>query len=142
MTIVIDGAIKRGLGAASSIIKLQLKHFESEYPPIARVHGGTINVQLVRPLRVNTPSFTSEPIRWHPNPNAPPERFSFLEILFECPSGAPRRDAWIYIPHNSPHHPNLFIAEVLAEKIEGVQPDMACRIHINHPHHQSKVIIV
>jgi hypothetical protein len=139
MTIVINGTIKRGLGAASTTVKLQLEQLARVYPPIARVHAGTINVQLERPLRVNNPSFTSEPIRWHPHAL---ERFSFLEIEFECPSGAPRREAWIYIPHNSPHRPNLFIAEVLAEKIEGVQPDMACRILINHPHHQSEVIIV
>ena len=54
MTIVIDGTIKRGLDAASDTVRLQLRHFESVYPPIAGVHAATINVPLERPLTRHT----------------------------------------------------------------------------------------
>ena len=81
------------------------------------------------------------PIKWRPE--AAPEKFGILEIKFECPLGSEPRQAWIYLPQNSPHRHNLFGIEIIAEDLKGSAPEGAhCRIHIEKGLKQSSVTII
>jgi hypothetical protein len=136
MSFTIDGTIVPGIGFAHVRLQNIWSWLISQYSPIVRCHRGTINVQLNRPLRVNNPHHTTLPA---PGDG---ERFSFLTINFECPIATSPREAWILIPHNSPHRPNLFQVELLAEFIQDAGQGVPCRLHISDQHTTSEVLIV
>lgn len=137
MSLTIDGRIVPGIGAARGRLQTLWGWLTSQYPPITACHpGGTINVQLDQPLRVNHPHHTTQPApRDH-------ERFSFLAINLECPVATNPRPAWILMPDHSPHRSNLFHVELLAEFIQEVGNGLPCRLHIADPHTTSEVLIV
>jgi hypothetical protein len=125
--LVMRGKVARGLGAATSTIAQQMPYVAPLFPEIKDCHLASINVLLEQGLRVFRPDFVTEPIPWAGGSG---EVFSFLRIGLEIPIGSEPRQAWIYIPHGSPHYYNPFTAEVIAPWIEGVTNDMACQIHI------------
>ena len=145
MTTVIEGTIIQGLGAARTTVRLQMPHLVRQFPQVRGCYEATINLQLDCPLRVNNPDHTTGLIRWYPqaSPEWAGKKFSFLGIKFECPLGEPNRDAWIYIPHDSPHRLNLFLAEIMTLPMDQtyLTPGTRCRIHVDKST-SSEVLIV
>jgi hypothetical protein len=144
MSTTIEATIVRGLGSATQTLQLQKPLLMTQFPEIADCHPATINLQLDRPLRVNNPDHTTEPIAWFPSQPEHFEKFSFLRIGFECPLGEPTRDAWIYIPHNSPHYADLFTVEIITARMDAahVKAGTRCRVHIDGDVKSSEVLIV
>jgi hypothetical protein len=144
MGTTLEATIVGGLGAASATLSLQMPHLIRQFSKIANCHHATINVQLDLPLRVNNPDYTTQPIAWHSSRPQYFEKFSFLQIGFECPIGEVMRDAWVYVAHNSPHYTNLFIAEILTTRMDEahVKVGMRCRVHISKDIRTSEVLII
>ncbi len=140
---ILNGTTVKGLGAATQTVALQMEHFRRWFPEVAECQPGTINVQLEEALRVQNPDFTTEKIPWHPSHRrGDGERFSFLRVGFEIPTGEGPVPAWIYIPHGSPHRYNLFQIEIMAHPIERVRYGMPCRIHIEKEHRNYPLVVV
>ena len=72
----------------------------------------------------------------------PGEMFGFLEITIEFPIRSEPRQAWIYIPHDSPHRNNRFHVEVLSVEIKGIAYGSRCRINLPRGNAQADCIVV
>jgi CTP-dependent riboflavin kinase len=145
MSLTINGTIVQGLGGAAGSLSLQWQQLCADFPEIQRCGRphGTINVQLDLPLRINNPHHTTPPIKWNTYySNAPAEIFSFLRFKFECPLGAAIHEAWIYIPHSSPHRSDLFQVEVIAKFIPMAKQGERCCLRISDQHTISEVMII
>src|SRR5260370_12618519 len=135
MFVVIDATVIRGFGVASKNIMLQKTHWVWQFPDIKNIHAGSINVQLDKPLHILSYDYTTLPTPWwdvdesHPGRWAV-EKFSFLKINFEYPTGGPVHSAWFFNCHNSAYanDPNRF--EIISERIDGVFSGQRCKIHI------------
>jgi hypothetical protein len=137
--LVMRGKVIRGCGAAISTIAAQMPYFVPLFPEIKDCHLASINVLLEQGLRVFNPDYETPPIPWAGQPG---EIFSFHRIKIEIPIGSEPQQAWIYIPHGSPHYFHPFIVEVIAQRIGGVTYDMACQIHIPKVRAQCSLFIV
>ena len=136
----IDGTVAQGLQAAGAqTLPRQKDHFEHVIPAMKNFcHWATINVRLQRPILVITPDHQTQ-FDWGAGR---PETFSFVEIQLEFPIGGARHNAWIYIPHDSPHFSDSSLAEVITKKIEGLTYGSECRIHLARGHVQGSLIVV
>lgn len=124
--ITIDGVVVSGLRFAGSVsIPAQVPCFERGMPELAGVHFGTINLRLDRRVRIDNPDREFACV-W----NGYQEVFGFLEIRIEFPIGGESRQAWIYIPHGSPHREDRWQVEILAKTIEGLSYGSRCRINL------------
>jgi len=132
------GVVVKGFGEATSTLTAQLPHFAPLFPEVAHCYAGSINVQLEEGLRVFSPDFETQPIRW----SEKTEVFGFLRIAFEGPIGSRHQPAWIYIPHLSPHYYNPFCIEVIAQKLDGIAYGTICRVHIAKQCKQTTVLVV
>src|SRR5258706_1346699 len=113
----ICGAVRcNSRGAASSNLAIQIPLIAQDFPEIADVHHGTINLHLDRMLLVLTSDYRSKGISWG-KPNDP-EVFDFLRIKLEAPEGAAAINAWIYIAHGSPHRMTPGVHEIIAPKLQ------------------------
>lgn len=137
MAVAIDGTVISGLGVASQTVKLQMPHLLKQFPAVQGCHYGTINISLVRALRIPNPDFTTTEIEWAPG-NI--EKFGFLGVDLEIPVGGSLQPSWIYIPYNSPHVNNFFQVEIMTAYIAGVSVNQVCRLHINKPHIEIVVV--
>jgi hypothetical protein len=126
--IALNGHIVNGLGAASSLIRLQKPLLRNCFPEIDRCKAGTINVQLEHALDVRIPDIVTPPIAWQPGSNLA-ERFGFTKIELEFLRQ--RHGAWIYGAEFSSHRFNYMLVEVLAGPIEGVAPGLSCTLHLD-----------
>jgi hypothetical protein len=141
----VDGIRQAGLGAASGNLAIQLPLIAQEFPEIANCHPGTINLELNCPLLVLAPDHRTRAIFWDKSfPDG--EVFDLLRIEFEAPVGASSVQAWLYIPHGSPHRRKPRIHEVIAPKLT-LQPGIQCRIRVNRnavqlPYSQWPMIVV
>ena len=127
--ITIEGTVTNGLGTAHQNLMTQLPQIVTEFPEIAGVHLGTINLQLNIPLVVIAPDHRTRPIQWMPAGN-PPETFDLLRIEIEAPVNTQRVGAWLYIAHFSPHRQTPHVHEVLGPKLP-VTLGTKCRLHID-----------
>jgi hypothetical protein len=131
--LVVEGEIKKGYGAASSNLELQMPHFLNVFPEIKSYHSGSINVLLNTPIKLLRPGFRTSPIQWHPvHPNLK-EIFNFTRIDFEIIDSVISRasvKARIYDPEQSPHHRDPFYYEIITETID-VREYKRCRIYFN-----------
>jgi hypothetical protein len=125
------GRIKHGLGAANKTLSLQIPLIAQEFPEIASCHRGSINLELDAPLLVMAPDHRTKPIAWLPN-SPQTEMFDFLRVQLEAPVDTVAVQAWLYIPHGSPHRRTPCTHEVITSHIDlaGV---VQCRIRIDRP---------
>jgi hypothetical protein len=125
--IVVDGTVITGLAGqgASLTVPQQWPTVVRFIPAIQNCEQRTINVQLKHPLLIQNPDLTLS-VPW----GGGLEAISFVEIEFECPTGQPPRQAWIYIPHNSPHRSNSFFAEIVTSKVDNLKPFAECRLYL------------
>ena len=136
MTTNVDGTIFKGHGVASKNIKFQLPQLVWQFPEIKDVFPGSINVQLVTPLRNLKYDYTTVPTPWWDVDQHRPgqwaiEEFSFLRIWFEYPAHGPAYRAWIFGCHNSQWFSNPHRFEIIAEEIAGIVSGAHCRIRID-----------
>ena len=75
------------------------------------------------------------PFEWEPGHV---EGFGFLEIKFEWPLDTQPFQAWLYLPHDSPHRYNMLRAEVITKEIttlkaitEMNEENARCRLHLS-----------
>jgi len=142
--VIIEGKIVNGYGAARQNLEWQMPYFIEVFPEIKGCYLGSINLELVKPLKILMPDFTTGPIKWHPVHINLEERFSFIRIKLETVNSAGNNsvvDAWIYDPHNSPHRPDPFYVEIIAPKIELSNVGL-CRVHIDRDYKEQPFIIV
>jgi hypothetical protein len=130
MMIAIDGIVVRGLGAAANTLRLQWSHLVQHFPEIRDCHRATINVRLNVPILVVSPDGAAPPIAWVETRPDFIEGFSFLRIDLQCPLDAERVNAWIYIPHRSPHRFNLNTVEIITRELTGTLVGEPCRVHL------------
>lgn len=136
--ISVDGVVVEGLHAASGFtIAAQMPCFEKEIPGIKASYHGTINLYLERQLRIDNPDREILCVCAGPG-----EMFGFLEITIEFPIRSEPRQAWIYIPHDSPHRNNRFHVEVLSVEIKGIAYGSRCRINLPRGNAQADCIVV
>jgi CTP-dependent riboflavin kinase len=137
--ISVVGTVTEGLRAASGFtIAAQMPFFLKKIPEIATSYHGTINLRLDRKLRIDNPD--REIFCMWAGP--PGEMFGFLEIGIEFPINTEPHQAWIYIPHDSPHHGNRFQVEIISEKIEGLAYGSRCGIRLPRGIVESDCIVV
>jgi hypothetical protein len=115
-------------GAATSNLKLQIPLITKEFPEIANVHHGTINLELDRALVVAIPDHRTGLIDWH-EAHSPGEVFDLLRIRLEAPEGAAAVQAWIYIAHHSDHRKNPRMHEIIGPYCQ-LSGAARCKIHI------------
>ncbi len=125
--VTISGKITHGLGAAGQNLKAQMPHFIRACPELEECHLGTINLNLDCELQIDLPDFIVGPFEW--SKNCPAEKFGFLKIHFEVVGPRIETDAWIYIPHLSPHRSNPYYAEILAPRVN-LNGSADCKIHV------------
>src|SRR5258708_386373 len=106
MTIIVDATIFKGYGVASKNIRFQMPHLIWQFPEIKNIYPGTINVLLDQPLLIAGYDYTTLPLPWWDVDETQPgkwavEKFSFLEIKFEYPTGGSVCRAWLFGCHNS-----------------------------------------
>jgi hypothetical protein len=107
----LEGTHQAGLRAAARALAVQLPLIAAEFPEVAGCQPGTINLLLNCRLLVATPDHRMCPIPWHPDVPAG-KVFDLLRIELEAPAGAEAVQAWLYIPHGSPHRRDLRLHEV------------------------------
>jgi hypothetical protein len=121
--IFVEGTIVQGLGAASVTVPQQWPTITRFIPAIQNCEQRTIDVQLRHALHVQQFDLSLY-VPWGNGA----ETISFVEIEFEYPVSGAVRQAWIYVPHNSPHRQNLFFAEIITVKIANLAPLADCRL--------------
>jgi hypothetical protein len=123
----LEGTVIPGLRAAGLMtVVRQMPHFETVIPEMKGLYAATINLRLEGALRIENPDHQTE-FAWS-GPQA--EKFSFLRVGLEFPIGNAAVDAWIYIPHDSPHFDKRCQVEIIAPKMSGLRYGSSCRIHI------------
>jgi hypothetical protein len=141
MTRIIEATIFQGARAATKNLRHQLPELIKQFPEIANIHPGSINVLLGKPLdkppqietlHIQTWDCITTPIQWW---DAGPDRyqnevFGFLRIEFEYPLNGPLTCAWIIDCYNSEAHGQPQFFEIIAELIKGVSYLQPCRIHV------------
>jgi len=75
------------------------------------------------------PDHRTPPIPWHPS-FGEGEVFDLLRLTLEAPSGTEAVQAWLYIPHGSPHRKNLQYHELLLSSQISLAADERCTIHV------------
>jgi CTP-dependent riboflavin kinase len=142
--VIIEGKIVKGYGAARQNLEWQMPYFIKTFPEIKDCYLGSINLELLRPLKILTPDFTTDPIKWHPGYPNLEERFGFTRIKLETVNSADNSSivaAWIYDPHNSPHRPDPFYVEIIAPEIS-LDDIKLCKIHLDKDYKTTPFIIV
>ncbi len=135
----IDGMVIQGIQAAGRFtLACQMPHFQAVNSEFRGLHPATINLQLEGALRIDNPDFSTE-YAWA---GPIPEKFSFLQIALEFPTGTKHRSSWIYIPHGSPHFGKRCQVEIITDKIEGLTYGSRCRIHIPRGRLEPGLIVV
>jgi len=137
--IIIRGRVTAGLGAASETLQYQMPYFAIHFPEVTVCHRASINVHLECPLLILNPDHTTPLIPWA---GPPGEMFSFLRIRLECPLNSELRQAWIYIPHGSPHYHKFVEVEVVTKWIDNLELGMPCQIHIDKDYREQLVVTV
>lgn len=137
----IDATTIVGLGTASTSLKYQLPLFGRYHADIPKCFPGTINLELYEPLLIQHPTIETPPMQWAPPPR-PQEKFGIEEITFEFPKGGQMYQAWLYIPHLSPHFLILDHVEIIAARISNLKMGMPCRVHIPRPHQLRRIIVI
>jgi hypothetical protein len=137
MTTIIEALIVPGAGVATKNLRHQLPALIKQFPEIANIHPGSINVLLGKPphiqtLDIQTWDCITAPIQWW---DAGPDRyqtevFGFLRIEFEYPLNGPLTRAWIIDCYNSEAHGQPQFFEIIATLIKGVSHLQPCRIHV------------
>jgi hypothetical protein len=141
MTRIIDAIIFPGAGVATKNLRHQLPELIKQFPEIAKIHLGSINVLLGKPLgkppqiqflHIQKWDCVTTPIQWW---DAGPDRyqievFGFLKIGFEYPLGGTVTPAWIIDCHNSEAHGQPQFFEIIAEQIKGLSYHQPCRIYV------------
>ena len=128
--IKIKGYITNNSGAETSNVAGQLPLIAKEFPEVEVCHKGTINILLTMPLIVLKADYQTTAIQWL-GKNAAGEIFDMLRIEFEVTRINKKIQAWIYIPHWSPHRAKPWVHEVIAPYCDGIQAGDECIIHIN-----------
>jgi|ERR1041385_948706 hypothetical protein len=133
-------------GAATKNLVKQIPLIANEFPEIAAVHRGTINLHLEKGLLVLTPDYRTNSIPWGDIFGEQGEVFDFLRIGLEAPEGNPAIPAWIYIAHGSAHRNTFCVHEIIAPFVN-LNGQAKCRIHISRrcielPYHQAPVVVV
>jgi hypothetical protein len=128
--ITIPGLRRAGMNAAHGNMAIQLPLIAAEFPEVANCHHGTINVELAAPLFVVGPDHRTRAIHWDDAGFPDGEVFDLLRIQFEAPHDAPVVDAWLYIPHGSPHRRTPFMHEIIAPHLN-IPAGVQCRIRID-----------
>lgn len=139
--LAIRGTIVTGAGAATGTLAKQIPLIETEFPEISRVHRGSINVRVDRPIRVINPDHRTRPIAWD-DVDPCPEQFDLLRIYFECPIGDQRHNAWLYIPHRFVLMRHPFVVEIISEFIPNAQTGSSCFIHLRKDHLEALFVMV
>ncbi len=132
-----NGIIKNGTGSATTNLQKQIPLIAKQFPEIADVYRGTINIQLEsKDFRVSSPDFITKAIDWRNGHTQDkkadgPEVFHFTRICIQ-PANMPRYCMWIYGPQQSPHLKEPGYIEVIAQtKIEGCQVENTCILFID-----------
>ena len=129
ISVVIDGSVQKGVGGASAALPKQWPELVVRFPEIKDAYqGGTINVQLFVPLLVMNPDCAIPPYNWAGTEIL--EGFGIVRIKFSCPVDIDPVNAWIYLPERSPHRYRMDFVEIIAPKIDAIQPGAACRIQL------------
>jgi hypothetical protein len=133
MSAIIVGKKIPGYNVAKDVLEKIFPQLLKEFPDISGVHKyGTLNIGLMFPLRVLSPDHTTALIE--------NEIFSFTKIKFQLNGQQTQRDAWIFIPHNSPHRGNSLSVEILMETIEINDEDVVL-LHLP-PYRYSSCIVL
>lgn len=103
MTTIINATVAEGQKAANWILKFQLPYLVWQFPEIKNIHPATINVKTETALEIENVDFKTPSVPWWTGKGWTAEEFSFLRVGFEYPLNSAPREAWIYIPENSPH---------------------------------------
>jgi hypothetical protein len=128
--LVIPGVRVPGQGMAHHNLATQLPLIAVEFPELAGCHAGTINLELQFPLVVIAPDHRTRPIHWDDKHFQNGEVFDFLRIQFEA-SGTKPVDAWLYIPHASPHRSTPRVHEVIAPQLLAIPAGAQCIVRID-----------
>jgi len=141
--ISIEGTVVEGChGAGGFTIAAQMPCFEKRIPEIKGSRPATINLHLDRQLQVDNPDSEFDCIWRTPQGFAVLERFGFMEITIKFPIGTEPRQAWIYIPHDSPHRSNRFQVEIISRDIIGIEYGSRCRINLPRGNANPECIVV
>jgi hypothetical protein len=127
------GVRKRGGGSASKNLKIQIPLIKREFPEIASVHPGTINLHLEKPLLVLAADYRTKPIDWGDKEGEPGEVFDLVRIRFETVEPRNSTNAWLYIAHGSEHRRDLHVHEIIAPFMS-LNGDANCKIHVSRNH--------
>jgi hypothetical protein len=130
---VINGKLCKGKGIASQCLPHQFPFFKERCPEVISMYaGGTINVELEKPVRFLKYDFIFPKLKWHEAYN--PETVALIKAgllpaaeRFKIPI-----PCFLYFAETSPHLKNPFKLEVITEMLDlaGV---IECSIHICQP---------
>jgi len=126
MVVQIPGKIVQGFGAATSALAYQWSEVSKHVAELPRFHQGTINVRLSAPVLVTQPDIVVPAFEWGPQNQK--ESFGIVRVKFEFPKGK-LHGAIMYISSGSPHRFDLATAEIITEKLDGVEPGHDCAVH-------------
>jgi ADP-heptose:LPS heptosyltransferase len=116
-TVVVEGEIVSGLGAASGTLARQLPMISAGFPAVSDCFRGTLNVALARPLWVVRADHRTAPLAWTPSGRTR-EVFDLLRVQLELVASRKRFEAWLYVAHGSPHRRTPELHELIAGEIE------------------------
>jgi hypothetical protein len=133
--LIICGVYKKGAGAASGNLRVQLPLLEQEFPEVHGCVAGTLNLHLDNPLLILAPDHGRRAINWQPQHHPAGEVFDLLRIELEAPEGTAAIRAWLYVAHNTGHRMDPTRHEVIAPHVV-LAPNARCKIHINRPYVQ------
>ncbi|MGF6765961.1 ADP-heptose:LPS heptosyltransferase [Paraburkholderia sp. GAS33] len=116
-TVVVEGEIVSGLGAARGTLERQLPMISAGFPAVSGCFRGTLNVMLVRPLWVVRPDHRTAPLAWTPSGRTR-EVFDLLRVQLELIASRRYFETWLYVAHGSPHRRTPELHELIAGNIE------------------------
>jgi hypothetical protein len=117
----VEGTIVSDFGIAAKNFVQQWPHIVAQFPEIQGSHQGTINVALSGPVFV----INFDGVVNFPNGSI----FGFVRVEFEFPINTAPRKAWLCLPQTSFSRLNMCRAEVVTEKLEGVELGLRCKVH-------------
>lgn len=127
--ITLNAVPGRGVHQASRFLTLQLPLIGRTFPAVLGCHPGTINVEFDKGLIVARPDHRTPPLSWMPGGS--PEVFDLVQVQFEAPLGTRGVQAWLYVPHHSPHRQTPQLHEVLVGTRLNLKGVSRFRVHLD-----------
>jgi hypothetical protein len=123
--LIIEGKLEGGQKAARPNLELQMPYFLEVFPEISGCYFGSLNIILNNPLQIANPDFVTKPIVWHPHHPDFVEVFHFTRVEIGLISNEKEKKykAWVYEPQNSVNTFDIFLIEVICEKVNLMEVD-------------------